>query len=89
MNHKSLGAVQSYAHLHGVKWGAMGDYSHSRCIKSQLTDNVGLAVRFIIVSGTVKSNSSEYFLRSGHSGGPYEDYEDSGAFLLSIPPLAG
>jgi len=43
----------------------MGGYPHGRGIKSQLANGVGLAIRFIIVSDLVKSNTSEVFPEIG------------------------
>jgi hypothetical protein len=61
INHKSPEAVWSSLHLHGVYWGAVGCYPHGRCIKSQLPNGAGLAVRFMIVSDLWKNNSYEVF----------------------------
>jgi hypothetical protein len=59
--------------------GAMHCYSCGRGIKSQLTSDVGLAIRFGIVSDPVMN-----FLRSGHGGGPHAS---TGARHISMASL--
>jgi hypothetical protein len=39
----------------GIEWRAMGCYSHSRCIKSQLIDDVGLSAMFSIASDVLEA----------------------------------
>jgi hypothetical protein len=68
----------------------MGDYSCGRGIKLQLANGVGLAIRFIIASDVLRSNSSEVFpeiklwWRSPHWHRP----EDFGVYCLKSP-MAG
>jgi hypothetical protein len=62
-------------------------YLHGRGIKSQLASGAGLAVRFLVVSDSWKSNSSEVFPEIGSWQGPHvsTDREDSGIITVVLP----
>jgi hypothetical protein len=69
----------------------MGSYSHDRGIKLQLASGTGLAIRFITVSDSWKSNSSYVFPEIGlwWSGGPHAstDRKILVSVLFSLIPL--